>query len=259
MRYGGNTPCASIFLDEDHSLVLDAGTGLHVLGRDAGRPGHTWFMVLSHPHWDHIQGMPMFMPLMDSSNRVEILCEMQPAFADLLLSQFDGVRFPFRREDIAADISAAARPGDAARALDPFGVRLSWIALNHPGECFGYRVTTDARDVVYMTDNELRGRHDGRFDEFVAFCRGADVLIHDAHLVHSDGDDREGWGHSFLEDVVLLAHEAGAARLLLFHHDPMRSDDEIDDIERLARGLLADLGSDTACRAAFEGLTITLD
>lgn len=259
IRYGGNTPCVSISLDEDHTLILDSGTGLHVLGRQKAVEGHTWFLALSHPHWDHIQGLPMFMPLTDSSNSVEILCEMRPEFGDLVLGQFDGVRFPFTRGDIAADIRRADRPGDAARALEPFGVHVSWISLIHAGDCFGYRVSTGIRDVVYMTDNELKRPGDERFDEFVTFCRGADVLIHDAHLVRSDGTDREGWGHSFVEDVVLLAHEAGAGELLLFHHDPMRTDDEIDDLQEHARKLLGDMSSDTTCRAAFEGLTIDLD
>ncbi len=259
IRYGGNTPCVSITLDDNHTLVLDAGTGLHVLGRQKAVEGHTWFLAVSHPHWDHIQGLPMFMPLTDPSNRVEFLCEMRPELVDLALGQFDGIRFPFGRGDIAAHIRRADRYGDANRILKPFGVHLSWIRLNHAGDCFGYRVSTDVRDVVYMTDNELQPSNDVRFDEFVAFCRGADVLIHDAHLIRSDGTDREGWGHSFVEDVVSLAHQAGNRELLLFHHDPMRTDDEIDDLQNLARKQLDDLGSDTICRAAFEGLTVELD
>ncbi len=256
IRYGGNTLCTSIELDAEHTLILDAGTGLYQLGQQALPGRHTYFILLSHVHWDHIQGLPMFHPHMDPEVSIRILCEMNHAWSDSFLSQIDGVHFPIGLSEVRADISSET--GSINGVLQPFGVQISWIRLNHRGECYGYRISSEGRSLLYVTDHEMDAVDNfyTPFDELSSFCSGADFLIHDAQFTSDDMPQKAGWGHSTVERVCELAADSGVSRLFLFHHDPGRSDDALDTLTLAANEQLKNLGSDCTCEAAYEGLEL---
>jgi len=258
IRYGGNTPCASIELDTEHTLILDAGTGLYQLGQQAALGRHTYFILLSHVHWDHIQGLPLFRPNMDPDVSIRFLCEMNHSWGDAFLSQIDGVHFPIGLSELRADVTNET--GSINEFLEQFGVQISWIRLNHSGECYGYRISIEGRSLLYVTDHEMDAvdNFNTSFDELALFCSGADILIHDAQLISEDLPGKAGWGHSTVERVCELAAEADVRRLFLFHHDPVRSDDELDSLSMTANTLLKSLESDCTCEAASEGMEFNL-
>ncbi|MEQ9103862.1 MAG: MBL fold metallo-hydrolase [Rhodothermales bacterium] len=245
MKYGGNTPCLTVSLDESHTLILDAGTGLAAYGRTLPEREHTYIVALSHVHWDHIHGFPMFAPLMAAGTRVVFLTGMEPSFMDHLLSQMDGIHFPVPAD--AFPVRWEQDSGSGQATLGPLGVAFSWMPVNHSGTCFAYRISGPEGDLVYMTDNELGPEH----ADVVAFCRDADVLVHDAQYTAAERSRKTGWGHSFVPDVCRLAEQAGVRELILFHHDPIRTDVELDAIQAQARAIL---GPSIACVAAAEGM-----
>lgn len=258
VRYGGNTLCVSIALDDDHTLVLDAGTGLVRLGNDAGPDPHSYYLLLSHVHWDHIQGFPMFRQHMRPDVKIRIMCPTNPDWGNRLLSQLDGVNFPIRVDELAADVSVVSDHPD--EFLSAFGVSVTWLRTNHRGECFSYRIQTPTRTLLYVTDHEMDATQDVHtsMDELAAFCSGADILIHDAQFTNSQMPEKKNYGHSTVERVCELASKADVGHLVLFHHDPLRTDDMLDDCVTLARASLKDLGSQTTCEAAYEGLELAL-
>ena len=256
-KYGGNTMCISISLDNENTLVLDAGTGLYRLGQQARNDSHTYYFLLSHVHWDHINGFPMFRPHMNSDVSIQILSEMNPEWTELFLSQLDGVHFPITHEEMCASVQANL---DIKGTLGRFGLDVSWIRLNHRGPCFGYRIATDSADLIYITDHEIDALQNANtsFEELASFCSGADILIHDAQFTDDEMPSKAGWGHSSISRVCDLAAEAGVGRLLLCHHDPLRSDDALDRIALDAKSYLEASGAECTCDVAFEGMELTL-
>ncbi len=258
VRYGGNTSCISLVLDEENTLVLDAGTGIRVLGAEAAGGPHTYYILLTHPHWDHIQGLPFFNPKMDPEVTIRILCEMQKDWGQQILRQLDGVRFPVKAEELRADVELS--PCCVNDLFEKYQMKISWIRVNHPGLCFGYRLDTPGGALVYLTDNELEGSetvHATR-SALVSFSRKAEILIHDAQFTRADMPAERGWGHSVIEDVCDLAAESEARHLILFHHDPDRTDAQIDDIVNSARSYLAGKNQAISCDAASEGAELDL-
>lgn len=257
VRYGGNTMCLSIGLDDDHTLILDAGSGLYHLGLEAPCEKHVYYILLSHVHWDHINGFPMFRPHMNPDASIRLFTEMNPEWADDFFGQLDGVHFPIKYEETRADLSTE---DDVNSALNPFGLQVTWTRLNHRGVCFGYRLTTDEGTVIYLTDHEIDaiGTVNLSFEETVSFCAGANVLIHDAQYVAAEMSDKAGWGHSSVERACEVAHAAGVGRLVLCHHAPKRSDDDLDAIVEQANARLESEGASVRCEAAYEGMELHL-
>ena len=256
VRYGGNTSCVSLALDAGHTLVLDAGTGIRPLGASRPTGPHTYYILLTHLHWDHIQGLPLFGPKNDPDVQIVLLGGHEPAWGDMALEQLDGIRFPILPADLAAEIRVDTSPLD--RVLAPFGVTVSAMQTNHPGRCYGYRIQTSGGSFVFMPDNEIGACGEQRtcIEDMAAFCSGTDILVHDAQYTEAELEVRRGWGHSTVAEACGLAMEASAKRLLLFHHDPERSDSAVDDLVGRARLLLS--GSDVDCGAASEGLSVVI-
>jgi phosphoribosyl 1,2-cyclic phosphodiesterase len=259
VRYGGNTPCVSVQWGDKRCLVLDAGTGIRLLGDSLLTSRSEIHVILSHSHWDHIQGFPFFAPIYDRDRVVH----MYPSPVDKgtlcsLIEQMDGAHFPIRAEDLMGINDCILT--DPIDHLAGQGIRLSQIALNHPGGACGYRVDDSERRIVYMSDNELAPPSEPatQWEQFVAFCLGADVLIHDAQYLPDDMPKKHGWGHSVVDQVLRLAAEAEVKRLVLFHHDPERSDDQLDAIEAQAQDWCRDNAPSTECHVGAEGMTIAL-
>lgn len=257
-RYGGNTSCVSVLLG-DKTLVLDAGTGIRELGKHIAPVETGIFLLLTHVHWDHIQGFPYFAPLYQEGREIYILpfLREKPVF-DLVVGQMDGVFYPVRMDSLPSRCSVVDE--DPPAFMGRLGIRLDIIESNHPGGAFGYRFEDSGRSVVYLTDNELDPPYGDRrdFGQFVSFCRNADILIHDAQYTEEDMPEKHGWGHSLVSQACRLAGEAGAKHLVLYHHDPDRTDDQLDAIQDQARSWLKKNSYVTACTAAYEGLTLDI-
>ncbi len=259
VRYGGNTACVSVDLGHDTLLVLDAGTGIRTLGEDLVAKDTDIFVLLSHAHWDHIQGFPFFAPLYQPHRMISILpTPIGHTLWCSALDQMDGVHFPVTPEDLPARVLCLMEGGRGA--FQERGCNLARIATNHPGGGAGYRLEHGGRSVVYLTDNELEPPYEKAtgFDEFVEFCRRTDVLIHDAQYLQSDMPAKQGWGHSLVQQACQLAVAAEVKHLILFHHDPARTDDRLDVIQEAVRARLGTQNRHMQCTMAYEGLVVDL-
>jgi phosphoribosyl 1,2-cyclic phosphodiesterase len=221
-------------------IILDAGTGIRLLGLDlvARSPNQLRAVLLfSHTHWDHIQGFPLFDPARQLHNRLLIQGErrVDRQLKQLLASQMSDAYFPIALEDLRADLQF--REVQDSEQID-VGTHTTILPhrLPHPGGVFGYRICCQGKTVVYATDvnHPLEGLHTGTVD----LARNADLLIHDAQFTPSEKRERPNWGHSSWLEAIQVAQEANVRHLALFHHDPMRSDDEVEAIERESQALL---------------------
>ena len=193
-RHGGNTSCVAIDLGREKTLVLDAGMGIRALGKAMMSRDAEIFVLLSHHHWDHVQGFPFFAPIYQPYRR--IYCFPSPQGHTLLcslLEQMDGPHFPVTPNRLPSQTECIT--DDVMGFLRAHGIHISRIPTNHPGGGYGYRIAYDGRSVVYLTDKELDPPYPKAtaFDAFAHFCQHADVLIHDAQYLPSDMPQKRGW------------------------------------------------------------------
>jgi ribonuclease BN (tRNA processing enzyme) len=170
----------------------------------------------------------------------------------------NGAYFPLEPEELPSQYQCV--PRNPIDFLRDHGFNISQIATNHTGGGCGYRIDNEGRSVVYITDNELNPpyKKTTEFDEFIRFCKQADVLIHDAQYIEQDMLHKHGWGHSRVSWVCELALAAEVKHLILFHHDPDRTDEELDSIQELARSWFQKNNQSILCTAAFEGLELKI-
>ena len=234
-RYGGNTPCVEVRADDGELLILDAGIGLHWLGDELMADGFgggkgNGHILLSHTHWGHIQGIPFCLPMLISGNHFSIYGNGGSAdsLADLLLEQMDSYYCPvpnFFDDKIGALLSI--QEIDEVE-FDIGDTRVTTRRVNHVPDtvCLGFRLENGESTVAYIPDVEYLD--EGHREPALALAAQADLLIHDAHHTVSEYADRRGCGHGCDSDAVEIARRAGARRLVLFHHHPDRTDDDID-------------------------------
>lgn len=251
---GGNTSCVEVRLGSQ-ILILDAGSGLYRLGRELPHRIQAT-ILLSHFHWDHIQGFPFFRPAYDPGTRLTVYgpgsdaAEIEAA----LRRQMDAPHFPVPLGALDADIRfAALRSGDE---LQIGAARVMVRRLNHPQECIGYRISCGATSIAYVTDTEHPA--DGAVDPNVMdLARDATVLIYDAQYTDAEyhgacGRPRKGWGHSTVSAACRVARAARVKRLVLFHHDPSHDDEFIGRVVDQATRLFPHVV------AACEGMQLEL-
>jgi CheY-like chemotaxis protein len=257
--------------DDGTLVVLDCGTGARELGRalkDEGASPVHGHLLIGHTHWDHIQGFPFFDPLSGAGNEWEVYAPGAPdrTFRSAIAKQMEYDFSPINLDGLHADI----RFHDLNEGtLDLGSVRVSTQYLNHPTLTLAYRLEADGATLVYATDHEPLSlhpigatpgtepiHHEDR--RHIRFLEGADLLIHDSQYTLDEFPRRAGWGHTPVERAVDYAMLARAKRLALFHHDPDRHDDEVDELLDMARGLAADGGAGPEVLAAAEGAVIEL-
>lgn len=263
-QFGGNTACVEIEAN-GKSLILDAGTGIRTLGNAlAHREEPEVDLVLSHTHWDHIQGLPFFAPLYQSGRTLRIWGprQDQAPLATILGNQMDPSVFPVPISEVSASVHVMEI--DTERfTTGGFGIEA--YPLRHPGRTLGFRVSCppEGKTVAYVTDNELVGAHYGTPPEWrdglVHFLQGVDVLIHDAMYLPDHVGQRVGWGHSSPRQAVDLAAEAGCHRLVLFHHDPDHDDTTVARLADESRQYAGRLGVSLTIDAAAEGWSVPLN
>jgi phosphoribosyl 1,2-cyclic phosphodiesterase len=267
VRYGGNTPCLELRTADGWLIILDAGTGIRELGRSLIRQGNgqpvAGDIFLTHAHWDHIQGIPFFAPLFRKGNRFTIWGSrsLQTSIDRVVRDQMSPVVFPVSFEELQARIDFQELAEERRQGT---GYEVSAMGVRHPGGALGYRFSTgnvDGRALVYVSDNELSP--DARYDDapgwrekLVAFARGASVLVHDTMYTAEEYRSFVGWGHSTHEQAVELALDAEVERLVLFHHRPERTDDEVDRCVEGCREIVARRGRHLEVLAAAEGMTL---
>jgi ribonuclease BN (tRNA processing enzyme) len=248
-------------------VVLDAGTGIRSLGLElvAKQNGAAKVeILLSHAHWDHIQGLPHFKPFFSPGNSVRIWGSRQgtTSLEAILRQQMDPAVFPVPLDALSAQLTV--RQVDTEEfAIGEFQVRT--IRLRHPGTTLGFRLipAKGGPSMAYVTDNELGAG--GEYEvptswrrDFVSFLKGVDLLIHDAMYTPEELEQHRGWGHSTYEEAVTLAQDAGVHTLALFHHEPEHADKQMDGLLAAARKFAKRRGGVLKVVATKEGMKVTL-
>ena len=273
VRYGGNTPSIEVRTPGGALVLLDAGTGIRELGRAliarANGTPITGDIFLTHAHWDHIQGIPFFAPAFQPGNRFTIwgAKSLAASIRRVVRDQMSPVVFPVAFAELAATFEFRELT-DERHSSDGFDVRT--FPVRHPGGALGYRFasrTPGSEQVgnafVYISDNELRAADASASNErwrakLVEFISGSRVLIHDATYTEEEYEAHRGWGHSTYGDAVALAVESGVETLVLFHHSPDRSDDELDGRLEECRAACTRSGHTLRIIAAAEGLELDI-
>ena len=260
IRYGGNTSCMTLEMPRDQFFILDAGSGIrelsgHIMATRGGKL--TAKILITHPHWDHINALPFFVPLYIPGNEFEVMGPAQGTrtMREIVAAQMDATFAPITLRELGARTFFRNLSEEEVSYGD---IKIRTMLLSHPGNCLGYRISMRGRSFCYITDNELYlggtpGYNRAYVDKLVEFVGGCDVLLTDATYTDAQYKSRINWGHSCVGEVIELAHAAGVKELQLMHHDPEQTDDDIDRKLDDARAGLKRMGSSVVCTAPAEG------
>jgi phosphoribosyl 1,2-cyclic phosphodiesterase len=262
VRYGGNTSCVEVRLSSGHVLVLDAGTGIRPLGVvTQASPSPELHILLSHLHLDHLQGLGFFRPLFNPDLDVHIWGPASPVqpLSERIAMYLSPPLFPVHLNDIPARLTFHDAPEEAV-SIGSATMRSSKV--KHQGPTVGYRIEEHGLALVYVPDHEPSLGTDLQSvePEWMSgydIAHDADVLLHDAQYRDKEYAAHIGWGHSALADAIEFADKAGARHLVLFHHDPYHTDDELEVLLTEARQIMP--WPENRISLAHEGMTITLD
>lgn len=260
--YGGNTTCLELTLQSGRKVIIDAGTGIRPFGDRLSKENEKVeiHLLITHIHWDHILGFPFFAPIYDPS--AEILIDGYPSCMKGLRYTFDNKMgdgfFPIKFDDLKAKIVYIEKLSYGKLEIED--IVIDRTPLQHPQGGFGFRFREGQKTLCFITDNELRSdAHSGRAPEdYVKFCKDADILIHDAQYTPEEIDMRKGWGHSDYVSTFDLAYRAGVKKLVLFHHDPSRTDSEVKAMKVLCEDLAEKKNSSMMIEAAKENSELEL-
>jgi phosphoribosyl 1,2-cyclic phosphodiesterase len=259
--YGGNTPCVYIQIG-DHSIILDGGSGLRGLGidlmkRDFGKgKGHALFFF-SHTHWDHIQGLPFFIPLFIKGNSFDFYYGLED-LEDRLRGQYDPRYFPIDMDYMQADKVFSTIPTGTEKDFGDFTVKV--LQQNHPGHSFAYRIEADGRTFVYSTDVEFNDKNYNQLYEAIDFYKGADILTFDTMYTLEEALNKIDWGHSSTQIGIDIAHHGNIKKVVLYHYDPTFSDEQIHQMVEIGKSYKNKLypDSEIGIFPSYEGLELLL-
>ncbi|MBF8983146.1 MBL fold metallo-hydrolase [Lutibacter sp. B2] len=251
MKFGGNTPCVQIKAGEKR-LILDAGTGICQLGKMlmSQKEKIKAHIFISHMHWDHIQGIPFFLPFYQTENKFKFYGEKKNGtpFEQMIKDLMKTPYFPITWDEIKADCKFNEIDKDQYIHIDD-DLTVKTLRLNHPNDSLGFRIAFKDKSCCYITDIE----HSQSMEEaLIPFIENTDVLIYDANFTEQEYIHKKGWGHSTWQKAVELAKKACVKKLILFHHDTYRCDEELEAIEVKAKEIYPDTF------AAKEGMKILL-
>lgn len=256
VRYGGNTAC--VVLDEpgEQPIIFDLGTGLRAYGGSCPIDGSfIGTALVTHVHWDHVQGLPFFAPLHFPGSRLDVYAPHQEegSLVDVIGELMRPPFFPVRHDDLAGHFQFHDVTSDTV----VLGSRKVLVRpVPHNGPTVGYRVESAAGTVTYISDHQAPPSRDRVAESVLELADRTDVLIHDAQYTDAEFERKRDWGHCTLQYALLVAHQAKAKRLMLFHHDPAHTD---DDVDRLSAELIAAAaGCGVQVIAAHEGLVLQL-
>ena len=261
VRYGGNTSCVELRLDDGTYIVLDAGTGIRPLGLAlAPERQKTIHLLLTHLHLDHLEGLGFFGPLWDPGTELHIWGPPSPlrSLRDRITGYFSPPLFPVHLSAVPAELTFHDVPEEQWEIGD---VRIRAQPVEHPGPTVAFRFENGGRSLLYIPDHEPALGVDlhSAEPEWVsgrALAAGVDVMVHDGQYTPEEYSTLVGWGHSSIADTVAFARIAEVGRLVLFHHDPMHSDDELETMVDRARQLRGGPSDEVAL--AHEGMEIDL-
>lgn len=261
VEYGGNTNCVTVNISNKHNFIFDAGTGIKELSNHIMKENLLPYKAkffLTHPHYDHINGIPFFVPLYIKGNEFEFYGADQGdiSLQEWLNMQMDSIFFPVTMKEFLSSVSFHPL---TEQKFDVDGVEFHTLFLNHPGDCLGYKMIYKDKIFCYITDNELYLKDDiQRYNQegvsrLIRFIQNCDVLVIDSTYTDEEYRYKIGWGHSPLSNVVDVADKANAKLLCLYHHDPDQTDDDITDKLNAAVKILQERQSKTKCIAPKEG------
>jgi phosphoribosyl 1,2-cyclic phosphodiesterase len=260
VTHGGNTSCIEVLVGDETALVLDAGTGIRALGLDLVRRGTQHIRIfLTHLHLDHLEGLRFFAPIWDEEVTIEVWGPRSPVLGlrERIMRSFSPPLFPLDFRDVPARVTFHDLP---AEPWCGEGISLVSDLVLHPGPTLGFRLETGRSSVVYLPDHEpaLAGI-EGRTADWISgggLAAGADFVLHDAQYLDEEYDSKIGWGHSSVDDAVAFCQAVDAHRLVLFHHEPERSDRELELL--LDRACELTEGRRLAPMLAREGMVLEL-
>lgn len=274
VKYGGNTTCISVETDGQYNIVIDAGTGINQLGQSLlSKLPVKCALFITHTHWDHINGLPFFVPLFIPGNTINIFGAFEPVYkksiGEILSNQLVYYYFPVREAELKATIKyitlkekQSVKVGDA---------KVTSVLMNHPILNFGYKVEYKGKSMFFTGDHEppynIYNSGDEYYNEYnnlieqknqviLDFISGVDIFIADSAYTTEDYKMKKGWGHGTFDSCVDMATKAGVKKLYFTHHEPMRSDDELEGIYKEVLNKYKDCGVEL--HLAQEGLEIEL-
>lgn len=253
-RYGGNTSCVGVSAAGERPLLLDLGTGLRYAAKTLPAGPFDGTALLTHLHWDHLQGLPFFGPILAAGARLDVYGPEQAdgrTMADTLAALITPPSFPVPLFDLPGDIRVHD-VGDTT--FEVGGYRVTSRLIPHNGATCGFRIEWGGRSLVYVPDHQQPDDPLHVADSVRELCDGADLLIHDAQYTPSEFHEKRTWGHCTVEYAVGVAAQCRVKRLALFHHDPAHDDPMLDELERQAA--LCAHGFGVEVFAAKEGATV---
>jgi phosphoribosyl 1,2-cyclic phosphodiesterase len=255
-RYGGNTSCVSVDVPGHDPILFDLGTGARYFGRqcDPNTP-FRGSCLITHLHWDHVQGLPFFPPLLRAGSSIDLYAPIQEdggSIDDVVRNALGPPMFPIGLDELPGHVSFHAK-GDEEFSIGDISVTSRLIP--HVGHTLGYRLEFGGASVAYLSDHQQPGVDVYEAtDNALELCAGVDLLIHDAQYDRAEFARKKDWGHCTVEYAAWIASTSNVARLALFHHDPNHDDDQVDAALAVARKRCQGTGTDVV--AASEGLTL---